>query len=453
MNRKKGIEIQFKPSYKQGQAFEYLTDHTTNFVGYGGSGFSGKSYLECYWLTIMSVGYPGTGWFLARSTLTVLKDTVLKTLFKVFAECNILPDRDYKLNSQTNVITFTNGSEIFLLDLAYAPSDSLYTWLGGYEFTGGAVDESGECHETAIEILSTRIGRRLNDKYNLTAKILETFNPLKNHVYRRYYKPSVKGNLKPEFKFVKALPTDNPSPEVGPYIARILATGNKTTIERLIRGNFEYDDDPAALIIFDKITDVFSNKHVPSGRKCMTNDLARLGGDNIVSIEWDGFRGYVTATSKQTLDVTGDQIEHKRVRVGIGKSDVLCDEDGLGGGVVDYQHYKGFVNNSRPMPNPENSQDPENYDNLKSQCSFRMAQRVNNNGLYLVCAEKWMEAFIVEEMEQVKQKAMDTDQKKGVVPKKMMKEILGRSPDFWDTIMMREWFELKPMFVVAVDAV
>ncbi len=58
--------------------------------------------------------------------------------------------------------------------------------------------------------------------------------------------------------------------------------------------------------------------------------------------------------------------------------------------------------------------------------------------------------MIIEEMEQVKQKELDSDLKKGVVPKKKVKEVLGRSPDFWDTIMMREWFELSFAFKVAV---
>jgi hypothetical protein len=114
---------------------------------------------------------------------------VLKTLFKVFGECNIVDGRDYKLNSQTNIVKFTNGSEIFLLDLAAAPSDPLYTWLGGYEFTGGAIDESAECSPGVIGILASRVGRRKNNHYKLRAKILETFNPTKNHVYTRYYSP------------------------------------------------------------------------------------------------------------------------------------------------------------------------------------------------------------------------------------------------------------------------
>jgi len=35
--------------------------------------------------------------------------------------------------------------------------------------------------------------------------------------------------------------------------------------------------------------------------------------------------------------------------------------------------------------------------------------------------------------------------KKAVLPKDKVKDVLGRSPDFADAIMMREYFELKPI--------
>jgi hypothetical protein len=454
----KRVDINFNPSAKQSEAWVYLFDKETDFIGYGGSAFSGKSYLECYWLTVMCIGFPGTGWFLGRSTLTTLKDTVLKTLFKVFAECNIIDGRDYKLNSQTNILTFTNGSEIFLLDLAFAPSDPLFTWLGGYEFTGGAIDESAEVVPGAIDILASRIGRRMNTKYNIRAKILETFNPTKNHVYTRYYSPWKSGFLKKEYKFVKALPQDNPSPEVQEWLERMLKGSDETTKQRLVYGNFDYDDDPARLIDNIKAMDIFTNTHVSEGRRCITADIARLGGDRIVIIEWSGMRGKVIAFEKKKLTVSTTAIEATRVRTGCGKSDVLVDADGMGSGVEDFGGFKGFINNSRPMADPKKPLDAsgkpvvENFDMLKSQCGFRMAEVINSNGLYLE-AEEWMKPLILEELAQVKQKLLNSDMKKGLMPKDKVKEALGRSPDFWDAILMRAWFELKPKFVLTATAV
>lgn len=452
-----GIEINFVPSLKQWEAWEYLNDDETTFVGYGGSGNSGKSWLECYWLTTMSIAYPGTGWFLGRETLTVLKDTTLKTLFKVFRECKIKEGRDYKYNQQSNIIQFTNGSEIFLLDLAFSPSDELYQWLGGYEFTGGVVDESGEVNRQAIITLASRIGRRKNAEYKIKAKICEGFNPSKTHVYSRYYLPWKSKTLAAEYKFVKALPSDNPSPEVDEWIKTILATKDKSLIERLIKGNFEYSDDPAILMGYDAICDIFTNTFIEHGRKCVTADIARLGGDRIVIIEWSGMRGKVTAFDRRKLNVSTTAIEAARLRNNCGKSDVIVDADGMGSGVEDFGGFKGFVNNSRPLPDPLKPLDAngkptvENFDMLKSQCGFRIAEIINAKGLYLEC-EDWMKDLITEELGVVKQKNMNSDMKKGLIPKKEMVEVLGRSPDFFDAILMRAWFELKPAFVRTSNA-
>ena len=321
------------------------------------------------------------------------------------------------------------------------PSDPLFTRFGGLELTGAAVDESAETDYNAIEVLSTRLGRRLNDKYNLEAKLLETFNPAKNHVYSRYYKPYKSNTEKKDVKFVPALPSDNPSPEVPSYIARVKATGSKITIERLIYGNFEYDDDPAALMIFNKIQDLFSNSFVVKGDKFISADIARFGSDNTVIGVWDGFiLEHLITIDKNKVTEAADKIKQLANTYGVPLSNIIVDDDGVGGGVVDILGCSGFVNNSSPLPNPENKE-PENYNNLKSQCYFKLAEFVNKN-LIWIRDEKYKE-IIIQELEQVKQKDMDKDGKKMVVPKDKVKELLGRSPDYSDMLMMRCWFELR----------
>ena len=175
-------------------------------------------------------------------------------------------------------------------------------------------------------------------------------------------------------------------------------------------------------------------------------------------IDWNGFIGNVYACDKQLLTATTTQIEAARFRMGIGKGSVLVDAGGMGSGVEDFGGFKGFVSNERPLADPKKPINAngkpavENYDMLKSQCGFRIAERINNNELYLIC-EEWMKPLIIEELGQVKQKLLDSDMKKGLMPKDKIKEAIGRSPDFWDTILMREWFELKPAFVLTATKV
>lgn len=427
------------PSRKQTEALVYLTDGKTNFIGYGGAAFGGKSYLACAWMTHMALKYPDTGWGLGRKELVNLKKTTLKTLFKVFDEMKMMPERDYRYNGQLNIISFSNKSEIFLIDTAFKPSDELYTRFGGYELTGAAVDESAETPLMAINILFTRLGRRNNSKYGITKKLLETFNPSKGHVYSRYYKPWKEGSLKDTYAFIPAFPQDNPSPEVEDYVKGIIANGDPTTIQRLIHGNFEYDDDPARLIEFDSIINIFSNTHVSGGKKYITADIARQGSDKAVIMVWDGL--IVTEIHEFAKSLTTDiqkLITTLKNKHGIVNSHIIADEDGVGGGVVDNLRIKGFVNNSSALHD-------ENYANLKSQCYFKLAEAINKGSLYVKSATTvTQKEHIIAELEQVKQHNMDGDAKLRVIPKATVKEILGRSPDYSDTLMMRMFFELAP---------
>lgn len=432
------ISINFKPSTKQFEAYKHLTDKETHYVGYGGAAFSGKSYLLCYWITIMCIAYPGTAWGIGRKQITVLKKTTIITLFKVFEECGITID-DYSYNQQLNTIELFNGSTIYLIDTAHLPSDPLFTRFGGLELTGAAVDESAETQYTAIEVLSTRLGRRLNDKYGLTAKLLETFNPAKNHVYIRYYKPFKDGNQKKHHVFIPALPTDNPSDEVPAYIERIEATGSRVTIERLIYGNFEYDDDPSSLITFNNIINVFKNTSVLSGEYFITSDIARFGRDKTIIGLWCGLRLIrIITIDKNKVTEAAQSIKDLAFEYSIPMTNVIVDDDGVGGGVVDILGCEGFVNNSRPLPNPETGED-ENYNHLKSQMYFMLAKVITDGLMYIDCSEE-VRDIIVQELEQVKQYNMDKDGKKQIVPKDVVKENLGRSPDYSDMLMMRMWF-------------
>ena len=132
----------------------------------------------------------------------------------------------------------------------------------------------------------------------------------------------------------------------------------------------------------------------------------------------------------------------------VATSNIIVDEDGVGGGVCDILRCKGFVNNSRALDNPITRQ-KENYDNLKSQCYYKLAELINDNKIY-INADGKQKQLIIEELEQVKQKSVDNDGSKGVIPKDKVKSLIGRSPDFSDCLAMRMYFEYTPKFQVSV---
>jgi phage terminase large subunit len=412
----------------------------------------GKSYLGCFWVLSQCLVYPGVKYLIGRKELINLRKTTLATFYKLVKEFDEKLIDVFKLNSMTNTIRFKNGSEIVLMDMAYKPSDPEYLRFGGLELTGAFVDESNECEEKALSILKTRIGRCKNKEIGIVPKLLETFNPSKNHVYFRYYKPFKDKNLAEHVEFIPALVTDNPYlDEV--YISQ-LRKADKITRERLLNGNFEYDDDPSRLFEFDALNDLFTNKPFNVNNeqvKCfLTVDVARFGQDLTVLMLWKDFYVYkIHYFTKNNLKDLREYVEDLCIKEGIPRSHVVVDEDGVGGGLKDeLVGCKGFVNNSRPI---ENKGEVVNFANLKTQCYYACADAVNARkvGVYSSFPE-FARNRLIEDLEQVKRKNPDRDEKIRIVGKDEVKDVIGRSPDFGDAFSMRWFFELKPKFVVAL---
>ena len=131
----------------------------------------------------------------------------------------------------------------------------------------------------------------------------------------------------------------------------------------------------------------------------------------------------------------------------------MIDEDGIGGGVVDgMSGVKGFIANSTPLPTRTvvyskikylNDFVPKtNFRNLKSQCAFKLADLINEHKISLNVPD-YRDKIIDELSALLRHKNADSDGKLQIKPKEEVKEMLGRSPDIGDPLIMRMWFELK----------
>jgi hypothetical protein len=323
------------------------------------------------------------------------------------------------------------------------PSDPEFTKFGGLELTGAFIDESNECSEKSIDILSKRIRHRTQE-YGLIPKILETFNPSKDHVYWRYHKPEKEGTLSEEYGFIRALVTDNP--DIDPQYIKQLQMGNKATIERYFKGNFDYDEDKSALMDYDSICAIFENKEVPEGVPMISVDIARFGKDNTAIFVWNGWRVvHAEVLGKEDLMFTANKILSMSGQFSVPTSNIIIDEDGVGGGVVDALRQKGypvkgFVSNKSPI---KRGNGDHNYNNIKSQCYFMLAKMINERKIWFMPQDKEIKGKLIQELELVKKRDIDREGKNAVLSKDMIKDIIGRSPDYSDALMMRCAFELN----------
>lgn len=419
---------------KQENAVYYLKDNQTKEIVYGGAAGGGKSALGCLWLIECCQKYPGSRWLMGRSKLKTLKETTLNTFFELSSKLNI--SNQFRFNGQDNIIYWNNGSQIILKDLFLYPSDPEFDKLGSLEITGAFIDECSQLVYKAWQIVKSRIRYKLNE-FGLLPKILGTCNPSKNWVYKEFYWPNKNKDLKNGRKFITALPKDNHHLPLS-YLESLLSL-DKNSRERLYYGNWEYDDDPSTLITMDAIIDYFDPVHIErENKRYMTIDVARKGKDKTVFRVWAGWLCIHRFEIKSGgLDKVVKKAKELMKEYSVSLSRTIADEDGVGGGVVDFLKCKGFVNNSSPV-------NKENFDNLKTQCSYYMAQLIQNRLVGEVCNESSIKDLVGEEMEHIKQKDIDKDGKIKIISKDEIKEKIGRSPDDWDSIMMRYYFELNP---------
>lgn len=442
-------EIKISLTDKQAIAFNYLLDDTSTEILFGGAAGGGKSLLGCLFGIIMSTKYKNIRGCIAREELKSLKESTLLTFFDVCRVMGLKEDIDWIYYTDSHILFPATGSTIYLKELKFYPSDPQYDYLGSTEYTWGFIDEASQVTAKAKAIFLSRIRYQLTEN-NLIPKLFMTCNPHKGYLYTDFYKPERDGVLQPSRKFVQALPGDNPTlPES--YIQTLRGL-DKQSKERLLFGNWEYDDDPATLCEYDAITDMFTNVIVPSTEKYIIADIARFGDDRTVISYWEGWDcKRIAAYTKMPLvpdknrpDImsSAEMIEEWRQTYGVGLSRTLVDEDGVGGGPKDWLGCRGFVANRTPLK--VNGKIP-NYVNLKAQCSYYLASKVNSRAIAVRTQNVVIKTLLSEEMEYIKAKDRDKDKKLSVVPKDDIKKMLGRSPDFADTLMMRAYFDLIPM--------
>jgi hypothetical protein len=438
----KGRTVEWEATNKQIEAFDLLSDKVTTEILYGGSAGNGKSYLGCAWLISCCLTYPESRWLLGRSVMKQLKQSTLLTFFEVCKAWGMVKDVDYVYAPMEGTITISQtGSQVFLKDLAYYPSDPDYDSLGSTEYTGAFIDEASQISEKAKNVVKSRLRYKV-DIFGIIPKLLMSCNPSKNFLYLEFYKPFKDGILDKSKAFVPALPGDNKF--LSKTYIDVLKSLDAVTKDRLLFGNWEYDTDANSLIQYDSLIDLFTNTIEETKEKWCVVDVARFGSDKTVISLWQGLNWYsVESYEKLDTTVVADKIKNILRDNQIPYSHCIVDEDGIGGGVLDQvKGAKGFMANRTPFLNKLTNK-PDNFKNLKAQCAYYLSELTNAHKISISWINDEARNKFIEEAEQLKRADVDKEGKLAIEPKDKMKELLGRSPDILDTAIMRMYFEFE----------
>jgi len=427
------INLEFTP--KQSIAIRYLFDDETSEVLFGGGAGGGKSYIGCAWVIYSCLKYKSIRCLIGRSKLDNLKKTTLNTFFEVCSQWGLKANKDYTFNGSTNIITFYNGSEVILKDLFNYPSDPNYDSLGSLELTMAFIDECNQITQKAKAILSSRIRYKL-DEYKLIPKLFMSCNPAKNWVYNEFYLPSKQGLIPKHRKFIQALASDNI--HISEHYEEQLLKLDEISKQRLLYGNWEYDDSEDKLIEYNAILNMYENTTIQNGSKYISADIARFGKDKTVIIYWNGLRAEkIKVLDTNTITEAANEIRELQRAEGVPLGNIIVDDDGIGGGVRDILRCKPFVNNGKVI-------NGENYTNLKTQCYYKLAEYINAGKIYLQTNNTQIKDYLTKELEQVRRDKIDKDTKLAIISKEKVKQVIGRSPDYSDALMMRMFYELRP---------
>lgn len=405
---------------------------------------SGKSFLGCSLICADALMYPGTHYFIARKTLTDLRKFTIPSVHEILDIWGI-GKVYYKYNGQDNYFHFHNGSKIFLLDAKYQPSDPNYMRFGSMQMTRGWIEEAGEFELECKNNLQASIGRWKNKEYNLPPKLLQTCNPSKNYLYKDYYKLDLENTLPFYRKFIQALPSDNKTlPKE--YIPNLINILSPNEIQRLVYGNWEFDDNPYALFDYQDILGLYTNEFIkPTEDRYITADIAYTGADKFVIMVWAGFVVVkIIAIDKIDDTMVSKKINELRIHYRVPLKNVIYDADGLqtftrnssqSGNLVGAI---GFHNNAKPVVVQGKK---ENFKNLKAQVYEFFAQQVKDSKVFI--QDNAFRKQVIEELEQINKNPILDDGKYALEAKNKVRERLGRSPDFADALAMRFYFELK----------
>jgi len=232
------------------------------------------------------------------------------------------------------------------------------------------------------------------------------------------------------------------------YLASLLALDKEQQLQ-LLYGNWKKTQSNNELYDLVAFKDMFGSlKTTKTGHKRITADIAMQGADKYIIGAWDGCElidiEIIDKTDgKQVLD----SIKNMAQLHGVSNSGIIYDNDGVG------SYLGGFVPNGIPFNNNKApiGAGKRAYTNLKSQCYYESAQKVNE-GLYTISEKvanyRYDNKMTVKERFLFERKAIrrakpDMDNKLSVIRKDEMKPLIGgESPDIMDMFMMHRYFFL-----------
>ena len=251
------------------------------------------------------------------------------------------------------------------------------------------------------------------------------------------------------------------------YLKKLMQQ-DKGQVLRDLKANWNASEAGDDMISYEDLEAVFANSYqYDDGIRRCTADIALEGGDNLVMYLWIGWHvadfRCVRVNSKTAVSV----IKRTLMEWGVLEENFCYDYQGLG------QLVKGFFPEALPFNNqsaPIADEDEDYndgvkylYKDLKSQCAYMIYRKIKEMGISFesnildvkVSGNGYEDVLLREVLQKERQSLRrDTDtQDKGfcLLPKKKAKLIVGHSPDWWESLYFRVYFDLAEPIQLQIE--
>lgn len=221
----------------------------------------------------------------------------------------------------------------------------------------------------------------------------------------------------------------------------------------------EYVDNQGALFKYTALVDIFSNTITKrENDKYLIVDIADDGTDKTIFNFWQGLESY-RIEQFERLNTEGiiNQLREYASQERIPYSHIAVDAIGVGAGVASSSLLDGIVGFKSSLSAIKTDIDPvklpnvhyltnapliSEYKNLRSQCIFVLANKVNNHELACSIKDTRIKEKIIEELGTYQEVSVG-DGKRMATSTEDVKALIGISPDIASTFIMRMYFEIR----------
>lgn len=197
----------------------------------------------------------------------------------------------------------------------------------------------------------------------------------------------------------------------------------------------EEQENNDMLCSYGAIESIWTNTHVRGVERYISADIALHGSDKFKLGVWEGLALiHYIEVDKCDADEVEKLIKDVAEKWKVKRSNIVYDADGLG------TFLRGYLRGAIPFNNGGKAINTT-FKNIKSECGFKLAEKINNGEIYINCETN--KSNIIKELECLQSYNLDNEGKIQILPKEKVKEIIGHSPDDLDMLLMRMYFEVQ----------